>query len=266
MVDGVPLLLLLVPGEQRKIDDPEEIQGSGAFERVEHFGDAQADAAEGFAGDFPFVGTEQNEVAFLDGEALGESGFFGVGEEFDDRGFPLAVLDLDEGEAFRTGLLGEFGEVFDLARGDAGEARGIDGFHHAAVVECATEDFELRVAEDISEVGDLHAKAGVGFVTAEAVHRVLVGKSREGCRDFDAFRLAEDSGDDFFHQREDFVLRGKRGLDIELGEFGLAVSAQILVAEAAGDLEILFHTGDHEELLVLLRGLRERVERSGREA
>jgi hypothetical protein len=58
----------------------------------------------------------------------------------------------------------------------------------------------------------------------------------------------------------------KRGFDIELGEFGLAVGAQVLVAEAAGDLEIFFHAGDHEELLVLLRGLRERVESAGCEA
>ena len=42
----------------------------------------------------------------------------------------------------------------------------------------------------------------------------------------------------------------------------MAVGPQILVAEAAGDLEIFFHPRGHEQLLVLLRGLRQRVERS----
>ena len=124
----------------------------------------------------------------------------------------------------------------------------------------------MRVAEDIAEVGDLHAEAGVGLVTAEAIHRLAVGKARKGGRNFNALGLAKDSGEELFHEAEDVVLRDERGLDIELGEFGLAVGAEILIAEAARDLEILFHTGDHEELLVLLRGLGERVERSGREA
>jgi hypothetical protein len=85
MMDGVPFLLLLAPSEQRKINDPEEIESGRTFKRVEHFGHAQADAPEGFAGGFPLVGSEQNEVAFLDGKALGEGCLFGFGEKFDDR-------------------------------------------------------------------------------------------------------------------------------------------------------------------------------------
>src|SRR3546814_12540660 len=38
-----------------------------------------------------------------------------------------------------------------------------------------------------------------------------------------------------FDQRDDLVLRHERGFDVELREFRLAVGAQILVAEAAGD-------------------------------
>ena len=42
----------------------------------------------------------------------------------------------------------------------------------------------------------------------------------------------------------------------------MAVGAQVFVAETLGDLEILFQPGDHEQLLVLLRGLRQGVERA----
>ena len=50
------------------------------------------------------------------------------------------------------------------------------------------------------------------------------------------------------------------GLDVDLGELRLAVGAQVLVAEAAGDLEVFLEAGDHQELLVLLRRLRQGVE------
>ena len=40
----------------------------------------------------------------------------------------------------------------------------------------------------------------------------------------------------------------------------LAISAQVLVAKAVGDLEVAIKTGDHEDLFVELRRLRKRVE------
>ena len=52
-------------------------------------------------------------------------------------------------------------------------------------------------------------------------------------------------------------------LEIDLSELGLAVGAQVLVAEAADDLKVLFEPADHQELLEDLRRLRQRVERAG---
>ena len=49
-------------------------------------------------------------------------------------------------------------------------------------------------------------------------------------------------------------------LDVELGEVGLAIGAQVLVAEAARDLVIALEAGDHQQLLEQLRRLRQRVE------
>ena len=49
-------------------------------------------------------------------------------------------------------------------------------------------------------------------------------------------------------------------LDVDLGELGLAVGAQVLVAEAAGDLEVAVEARDHQDLLEELRRLRQRVE------
>ena len=49
-------------------------------------------------------------------------------------------------------------------------------------------------------------------------------------------------------------------LDVELGEVGLAIGAQVLVPEAAGDLVVALEAGDHQHLLEELRRLGQGVE------
>ena len=59
---------------------------------------------------------------------------------------------------------------------------------------------------------------------------------------------------------EDHLRACEADLQIDLRELGLAVGAQVFVAEAAHDLEILVEARDHEDLLEQLRRLRQRVE------
>src|SRR4029079_11633661 len=49
-------------------------------------------------------------------------------------------------------------------------------------------------------------------------------------------------------------------LEVELGELRLAVAAEVLVAEAAGDLEVAVDARHHEELLELLGALGQGVD------
>ena len=58
----------------------------------------------------------------------------------------------------------------------------------------------------------------------------------------------------------DLLLVEERGLDVDLRELGLAVGAQVLVAEALGDLVVAVEAGDHQQLLEQLRRLRQREE------
>ena len=60
----------------------------------------------------------------------------------------------------------------------------------------------------------------------------------------------------------DVLLGDERRLDVDLGELGLAVGAQVLVAEAAGDLQVAAEPGDLEQLLEQLRRLGQGVERA----
>ena len=62
--------------------------------------------------------------------------------------------------------------------------------------------------------------------------------------------------DDVLH----VLLDDEAHLEVDLRELGLAVEAQVLVAEAAHDLEVAIDARDHEQLLEDLRRLGERVE------
>ncbi len=63
------------------------------------------------------------------------------------------------------------------------------------------------------------------------------------------------------HRAQDVVLRHEAHLHVELVELAIeAVGARVFVAEAGRDLEIAVEPGHHQQLLVHLRGLRQRVE------
>ena len=65
-----------------------------------------------------------------------------------------------------------------------------------------------------------------------------------------------------FHHGHDGFLVHERGFDIELGELGLAVGAQILVAKTAHDLVVAIHARHHQQLLEQLRRLRQGEKRT----
>ena len=127
-------------------------------------------------------------------------------------------------------------------------------------VEHALEDLELRAAQRVGDVGDLQPEARVGPVGAEARHRLVVAHPRPGRRARDRqARDVEHLPHHRLHRVDHVVLVDERHLEVELGELGLAVGAQVLVAEAARDLEVPLVAGDHQDLLEQLRRLRQRV-------
>ena len=76
--------------------------------------------------------------------------------------------------------------------------------------------------------------------------------------------LLEQPGQHRLDRREDVVLGDERHLEVELVELaGRAVGARVLVAEARRDLEVAVEAGRHQQLLELLRRLRQRVELAG---
>ena len=105
----------------------------------------------------------------------------------------------------------------------------------------------------------MHAIAGIGLVGAIGVHGLPVvhATQRRGHLDTHA---AEGIGKNLFEGAHNVVLVHEGHLDIDLGELGLTVGAQVLVAEALGNLVVALDATDHEQLLQELRGLRQGVE------
>ena len=79
--------------------------------------------------------------------------------------------------------------------------------------------------------------------------------------------VLEHAGDDRLHCSKYVFLRDEAHLDVELIEFARqAVGARVLVAETGRDLEVAVEARHHQQLLVLLRRLRQRVELAGMDA
>ena len=268
MVHRAPALLALVVLEHREVDHPERLplalhQAARLAELA--VADLDAQGAEGVVDDRSLVGAEEDHVAVLRAGAREDFGERRVVQVLDDRRLqafaPLGdVVDLDPGQALGAVDLDELGVAVDLAPAHLAAARHAQRHDAAALgLRRRREDLEVDVGHDVGELGQLELDAQVGLVGAVAAHRLLVGHHRKR-RQLDADRVLDGAPDHRFEHRPDLFLVEERGLDVDLGELGLAIGAQVLVAEALGDLVVAVEAGDHQQLLEELRALRQREE------
>ena len=135
---------------------------------------------------------------------------------------------------------------------------GISGDH-------AGKDLEAGTRKMCGHVLHPDGIAQVGLVGAVLAHGIAEGDYREFRRDGKpAAKFLEHATQHGFDRVEHILLGDKAHLDIELVEFsGAAVGARIFIAETGRDLEIAVKARHHDELLELLRGLRQGIEFSG---
>ena len=114
----------------------------------------------------------------------------------------------------------------------------------------------------LGDILHLDRVAQIGLVAAVFAQGLGKGNPRPAFGDRLALgEILEHAGDDRLHRGEHVVLSDKTHLDVELVEFaGQPVGARIFVAETGRDLEVAVEAGHHQQLLVLLRRLRQRVE------
>ncbi len=196
------------------------------------------------AADFDLVGDEDEQIAILGAGELAEFGLLFVGDELGEGSGHLAragvAAELEPGESFGAELLGFFGEGVDLFAGErppllaaAGDADGLDA---AAGFDGGLEDAGVGALGPVGDVLELEAVADVGAVDAEAFHRLQVAHTLEDGGEFDVEDFLPEADEEAGDDVDDVVGVDEGHFDIKLSEFGLAVGAEILIAEAAGDL------------------------------
>ena len=124
------------------------------------------------------------------------------------------------------------------------------------------EDPERCLREVLGELDQLAAETQVRPVDAIAVHRLGIGHARDRQRHLVAGNLRPQSNDQLLDQRLNVLGLAEAELDVQLAELGLAIGAEVFVAEASRDLEVALDTGHHQQLLEQLRRLRQRVPRT----
>ena len=260
MVHSVEAAVLLVVFEQRKFGDPEQLV-LVRVDEPEPFRDLAAERAERVEHDFVLVGDNEHDVARLDAESCLNSRVLVVGQEFRVGRRHLAAVILEPSESLCLIGLDEIGERIDfLARELVDRALDVDSAHRAAGGDCSGEHLELGMCKQVGKVAELEAEAQVGLVRAEALHSLAPGHAYERRGQVDTLELVEQADKELFVYLHDVVFGDVGHLEVDLREFGLTVSAEVLVSEAARDLEVAVEAGQHQKLLIELRRLRQSVE------
>ena len=229
-------------------------------------------------------------------EARADAGARGGGDALLRRRLELARLEVDalgpdhRGRA-RVGL-GLLLEVLELLARERAVRRHREREHELGVAEEREVGRRGLAVHEAREVLHEHLVADVGLVDAVVAHRDVVRHALERGQ-LGADELLEDRAHDALRELEDVVLLDKAHLarsqqterraaegavsaearrgarrpvsersraGVNLRELRLTVGAQLLVAEALGDLEVPVHPADHAHLLERLRRLRQRVE------
>ena len=184
------------------------------------------------------------------------------GETVDGR--RVAAQD-DVDQSLRAAPLGELHEVVQLSTRHVGQSRSRESLHDAAPGQDRLEYAKLRLFHRLAQIRHFKSVAEIRAVGSVLRHRLGVRNARERLLQDFAFgnERLEERRVELLDQVEDVVLVDEAHFEVELRELRLPVAARVLVAEALGDLKILFHPRRHEELLELLRRLRQSVELAG---
>src|SRR5690606_12132086 len=169
-----------------------------------------------------------------------------------DIGQPLGAVDTDE-----------LGVIVDLLARHARPARNTQRGNAAlGIIGRAREDLEFHFLELVFDVDQLQRDAQVGLVRAITTHGFFERHMRK-LAELDVQHFLEQLAHHAFGDANDVGLVEEAGLDIDLGEFRLAVGTQIFVAEAFGNLVVAVETGNHQQLLEQLWRLRQCEEAAG---
>ena len=243
--------------EQWRVHHPRE-RPVAVLDQAETLGDLAARCTEQCALCLGGPGGEEHTVAGGRADVGDQTGPLVLGQVLGHRPTERTVfLDKHIRQPFGAALLRPLLPGVELSPWLACPARHDNRTHVGSL-----EHPERSVLEVVGALHQLESESQVRFVAAEPAHRLGVGDPRDRRREVIADQLPQ-RDEDLFCDCDHVVLLDEAHLDVELGELGLAVGAEILVAVAAGDLEVPLHPGDHQQLLEELGTLGQRIEGAG---
>src|SRR5262249_39842268 len=157
------------------------------------------------------------------------------------------------GETSAAGTSCHHRELVQFAPGHVPPTGYAEPTHDAATVQRRTEHPGFCVRQRRAEGGDVQLVAQVRLVRPVVEQRLTHGQARPWPGQIDVQDLLPEPADPALDDLEDVLFVVERHLYVELGELGCTVRPQVFVSEAAGDLVVALHAGDHQQLLHLLR-------------
>ena len=223
--------------------------------------DFQAELTHSGSSNFFRTCDEEHHVAALGANSVAEFVELFGGEELADLSFDFVIfLDAHPNEALGTVLGNVSGEFVDLLTSKVNATLGSDTADLATGGNAVLEHAKVGLCTDFRNIVDFEVEAEVRLIGTVLEHSFCPLHTADVARRFEVPNLAQNLGHELVEHFHDFVLVDERHFDVDLREFRLTVSAEVFVTEALGNLEVAVHAGNHQELLVLLRRLREGVE------
>ena len=236
--------------EERCVDNPGKCPRI-RIDQVAALTDLKAGSAKQLARCGGLTSSEENAVTGLGASGLGEASALSFGNVLCNRAAKGAFfIKSDVSQALGATRLGPF---LPLIKGTT-RLRTATGHDDSTDVGCL-EDSERRVLEVVGQVNKLISETKIRLIRAVLFHRVLVRHARNR-----GLEIVTDEGpdilQDLFCNGDDVVLVDEAHLNIKLGELRLTIRTEVFVTIAACNLEVAFHSGNHQHLLEKLRRLR----------
>ena len=259
MVCGIPAVFVFIPLKQREVNDPAESQFV-VITQAESVTHQDTQAGKGIINSSQFIRNEQQQVAVFRIHAFQQLFPLVVCNKFAEGagGFTLCV-DLDISQPVGAPELDLFCQFVQLFAGIFTGTLGVNAADRTAIIDSIFKHGKTAVGSPVADIDQFHAKAHVRGIFPEAVHGFLIGELRPGVEHDLLLRsdLFNHLVEHLFHQVEDVITFAEGHFHIQLSEFRLTVATGVFITEAAGNLEVFFHTGHLEQLFELLRTLRQ---------
>ena len=257
------LFVVLIPFVKREIDDPAQLEAI-RLDQAQLIGDAGSRQACELGGLGRFACREEQAVVGAKAELRIKRLHAFLPVVFGNWAAEFARFARDIAKPRMTFAARPFVHLVKELAALVRSARCRDHADHAAAADNLLKQAKTRGGEVLRDIGDDQRIAQIGLVRAIFEDGIVISDSRKCARRGYRFAIGEGfehAANHRLHRFPHFFLRDEAHFQIELVKLaGQPISARVFIAEARRDLEIAIKTRDHEQLLILLRRLRQRIE------